>query len=221
MATIVKHVLFAGASASVQDEAGPSRRERHTRRSSETSQSFSRKSVDSSEHSQHSSGGGAPGTDSSLYNQYTFDLIDPASEYSTALVPSIAKCLLRLCEASADIAAQVRVPHGHARPHLAETVNDSFQDGGATPKSTPFHGARTPPINLEDYLQRIAHYTKCSPACFVMAIAYMDTLYQAGLALGRDCTIYPLKMPHMHGAAWRCSRVFATCRETPGWGPAR
>lgn len=45
-------------------------------------------------------------------------------------------------------------------------------------KASAFHGLRPPPITLVDYLQRIAHYTKCSPACFVAAIAYLDWIYQ-------------------------------------------
>jgi len=51
------------------------------------------------------------------------------------------------------------------------------------PKLTPFHGVRSPPILLENYLKRISQYTKCSPACFVLAVAYMDAMRQVRLTL--------------------------------------
>ena len=39
-----------------------------------------------------------------------------------------------------------------------------------------FHGKRVPPISLPAYLERIAKYTKVSPACFVVAVIYMDAV---------------------------------------------
>ncbi len=43
---------------------------------------------------------------------------------------------------------------------------------------TVFHGLRPPPIGLWPYLERLARYTRASPAAFVMALAYMDTMAQ-------------------------------------------
>lgn len=45
-------------------------------------------------------------------------------------------------------------------------------------KKTEFHGARQPPISIDDYLRRIAKYAKCSPVCFVMAHTYIERLAQ-------------------------------------------
>lgn len=39
-----------------------------------------------------------------------------------------------------------------------------------------FHGLRAPPIGVEAYLVRIAKYAKCSPACFVQAVALIFRL---------------------------------------------
>lgn len=46
----------------------------------------------------------------------------------------------------------------------------------ATGRLTPFHGLSSPPIALDAYLERISKFGKCSPACFIMALAYLDRL---------------------------------------------
>ncbi|XP_002985239.2 cyclin-U4-1 [Selaginella moellendorffii] len=51
--------------------------------------------------------------------------------------------------------------------------NHRHLGGGAT-KLTVFHGLRAPSISIEKYLERIFKYANCSPACFVVAYAYMD-----------------------------------------------
>lgn len=53
------------------------------------------------------------------------------------------------------------------------------------PRLTVFHGLRAPPITTEAYLLRIAKYAKCSPACFVAALGYMQRLS------GRDAALAP------------------------------
>lgn len=47
---------------------------------------------------------------------------------------------------------------------------------GSEPQLTVFHGQRAPPISIQDYLVRIAKYTKCSPAAFIHALAHLMRL---------------------------------------------
>jgi hypothetical protein len=49
-------------------------------------------------------------------------------------------------------------------------------DPALVPSLTVFHGLRAPPIGVEAYLVRIAKYAKCSPACFVQAVALIFRL---------------------------------------------
>lgn len=44
---------------------------------------------------------------------------------------------------------------------------------------TRFHCVRAPQISLHDYLQRIATFFHCSPACFVVALVYIDRIMSA------------------------------------------
>lgn len=58
--------------------------------------------------------------------------------------------------------------------HNRKTRNARQQDAdaaGLVPSLTVFHGLRAPPISVEAYLVRIAKYARCSPACFVQALA--------------------------------------------------
>ncbi|CAH8392403.1 unnamed protein product [Eruca vesicaria subsp. sativa] len=38
---------------------------------------------------------------------------------------------------------------------------------------TMFHGSRAPSMNIHRYIERVYRYTRCSPACFVAAFAYI------------------------------------------------
>ena len=49
-------------------------------------------------------------------------------------------------------------------------------DPALVPALTVFHGLRAPPISVEAYLVRVAKYAKCSPACFVQALALVFRL---------------------------------------------
>lgn len=51
---------------------------------------------------------------------------------------------------------------------------------GSTAARTVFHGRRQPSISIQDYIQRLAKFSKCSPICFVMALIYIDKLQQVG-----------------------------------------
>lgn len=67
--------------------------------------------------------------------------------------------------------------------NVLETVVDANEhaylqdaDPALVPSLTVFHGLRAPPISVEAYLVRIAKYAKCSPACFVQALALIFRL---------------------------------------------
>lgn len=39
-----------------------------------------------------------------------------------------------------------------------------------------FHSSRPPPISIQDYIQRLRKYFRCSDECFVLALVYMDRI---------------------------------------------
>lgn len=45
-------------------------------------------------------------------------------------------------------------------------------------KLAVFYGSRVPTVSVEQYLERIFKYAKCSPSCFVVAYAYIDRMIQ-------------------------------------------
>eukprot|EP00826_Nyctotherus_ovalis_P053391 TRINITY_DN6933_c0_g1_i17.p1 TRINITY_DN6933_c0_g1~~TRINITY_DN6933_c0_g1_i17.p1 ORF type:complete len:120 (+),score=16.15 TRINITY_DN6933_c0_g1_i17:130-489(+) len=48
---------------------------------------------------------------------------------------------------------------------------------------TKFHSWKVPRIGLGDYLERIHRYVKCSPACYVIALIYIDPVSYTHLTL--------------------------------------
>ena len=54
--------------------------------------------------------------------------------------------------------------------HLSSSV--TAEDAGAF--VSRFHAVRAPSISLKDYLLRVNRYFHCSPACFVLALVYID-----------------------------------------------
>ncbi|MFS7975836.1 putative cyclin PHO80, Cyclin-like superfamily [Helianthus anomalus] len=44
---------------------------------------------------------------------------------------------------------------------------------------TIFHGSRAPSLTIQQYIDRIFKYSRCSPSCFVVANIYMDRLIQS------------------------------------------
>ncbi|CAI7787595.1 unnamed protein product [Closterium sp. NIES-54] len=56
--------------------------------------------------------------------------------------------------------------------------NEAKQAKSGDRKLTVFHGLRAPAITVEKYLERIFKYANCSPACFVVAYAYIDRILQ-------------------------------------------
>ncbi|KAI3805993.1 hypothetical protein L1987_21881 [Smallanthus sonchifolius] len=44
---------------------------------------------------------------------------------------------------------------------------------------TVFHGSRAPTLTIQQYIDRIFKYSRCSPSCFVVAHIYIDRLIQS------------------------------------------
>ncbi len=72
---------------------------------------------------------------------------------------------------------------GHAHIHISFIplqidVGCVLQDNEdcVQPTISPFHGHRSPPISMGDYVLRISKYSKCSNICSVMAYSYMQRL---------------------------------------------
>ena len=66
--------------------------------------------------------------------------------------------------------------------HIKSIVGSSSQkkidDRVAVTSISYFCSQAEPKITIDNYLNRIAEYTNCSPACFVVAIIYMKRLAQ-------------------------------------------
>lgn len=88
--------------------------------------------------------------------------------------------LLHPCEGVPQVlpllTAALRAHLDTGAPHLPPIP------GAARP--TLFHAPAAPRIDVEAYVQRLYRYTKCSPACLVMAYSYIQRL-AAGDALLR------------------------------------
>jgi hypothetical protein len=134
--------------------------------------SCSRRSVESTD-----SGGDVGGPAQFL------QLVDPGCESSLSLLQKVSASLERLLDGGTEISSQNQVEQSesHAKTYEWVPVNASMlatSSGSLLQAASPFFGLRAPVISIEGYLQRIAHYTKCSPACFVTAIAYIDAMNQ-------------------------------------------
>lgn len=46
-----------------------------------------------------------------------------------------------------------------------------------------FHATTVPRIQVEEYIERLFKYTKCSPACLIMAFAYIRRLADSDAAM--------------------------------------
>eukprot|EP00897_Mesotaenium_endlicherianum_P010948 jgi/Mesen1/9882/ME000070S09164 len=89
-------------------------------------------------------------------------------------------CLLgpEMSTSSADSRAQ-RPPVLLVLSYLLDRVvagNENQPQSAYSNKLTVFHGLTAPTISIDKYLERIHKYASCSPACFVVAYAYMDRL---------------------------------------------
>lgn len=88
--------------------------------------------------------------------------VDPDS-VDASLLPKLALLLSRLVANSG-----------------IEPVEEGRGGDSSTERSpaSPFSGHRAPAITIEEYLVRLQRYTKCSPCCFVMALAYINACYK-------------------------------------------
>ncbi|XP_024981788.1 cyclin-P3-1 isoform X2 [Cynara cardunculus var. scolymus] len=45
---------------------------------------------------------------------------------------------------------------------------------------TVFHGSRAPTLTIQQYVDRIFKYSRCSPSCFIVAYVYIDRFIRSG-----------------------------------------
>ncbi|KAG1672135.1 hypothetical protein FOA52_001723 [Chlamydomonas sp. UWO 241] len=95
-------------------------------------------------------------------------MLEPGSEGAATLPRLLAAAVDGLLDAAGEITSSPT--HGEQERNMS------------------FNGVRAPAISLEAYLNRIAQFTKCSPACFVAAVAYIAALYQRDPGLA-PCTL--------------------------------
>jgi len=91
-------------------------------------------------------------------------------------------------ETSAELLARVtavletlmaRGEEARAAADAAALAAGGAPGAAAAARVTLFHGLRPPPIGLAAYLERIAKYSRCSPVCFVVGLAYLQRLAAA------------------------------------------
>lgn len=66
----------------------------------------------------------------------------------------------------------------HLIPVMASILSDICVSNDQRPATfiSKFHASSVPPISVRDYIQRIHHYSECSPSALVLAMVYLDRL---------------------------------------------
>ncbi len=71
---------------------------------------------------------------------------------------------------------------GHIVTHLIDTFEEQRQNDPDRHKAqeslTRFHSRKVPNISVIDYMSRIHKYTRSSPACYLIALIYIDRVIQ-------------------------------------------
>eukprot|EP01060_Flectonema_neradi_P002290 TRINITY_DN11385_c0_g2_i1.p1 TRINITY_DN11385_c0_g2~~TRINITY_DN11385_c0_g2_i1.p1 ORF type:complete len:149 (+),score=8.81 TRINITY_DN11385_c0_g2_i1:166-612(+) len=67
--------------------------------------------------------------------------------------------------------------------------------------STVYDGPKCPPISIEEYLNRWARYSYCSPETFVLAVMYIDRLSQMASVLITSLNVHRLLLTSLVIAA--------------------
>lgn len=57
---------------------------------------------------------------------------------------------------------------------------------------TIFHGSRPPTLTIQQYVDRIFKYSRCSPSCFVVAHIYIDRLIESDNIVLTSLTVHRL-----------------------------
>lgn len=59
---------------------------------------------------------------------------------------------------------------------MSTTISENSEDRDEEALFIPFQSHQVPAISITDYLVRIARYSQCSEACFIVALIYIDRL---------------------------------------------
>ncbi|GAB4840772.1 hypothetical protein Ancab_021534 [Ancistrocladus abbreviatus] len=66
---------------------------------------------------------------------------------------------------------------------------------------TVFHGAKAPPLSIQQYIDRIYKYAGCSPSCFIVAYIYVDRYLECVDALLTSFNVHRLLITSITVAA--------------------
>lgn len=61
---------------------------------------------------------------------------------------------------------------------LERSIQKNVKASGGRDVITIFHGSRAPALSIQQYVERIFKYARCSPSCFVVAYIYMEKFLQ-------------------------------------------
>lgn len=97
---------------------------------------------------------------------------------------------------------------------LSLFVNQACEESAATGKvmETPFHINHIAPISLVDFGARLAQYFHCSPACYVVAAAYVRRLQACAPYVLHPRSAHKVLLTSLTVAAKFCEDV--TCTQT-------
>jgi hypothetical protein len=94
-----------------------------------------------------------------------------ADEIENSVVHVLAKVLMKLIEANEANGLHLLQAHAHAQM----SAHGSAATGSAVSK---FQSSCVPDVSVAAYLLRIRKYAKCSDACFVIALIYIDRIIE-------------------------------------------
>ncbi|KAH9611486.1 hypothetical protein KSS87_010183 [Heliosperma pusillum] len=80
--------------------------------------------------------------------------------------------------------------------------NDILLEGAQIEDAlSTFHGSRSPPVSIRQYIERIFKYAGCSPSCFIVAYIYVDRYLQQSEAFLTSLNVHRLLVTSVMVAA--------------------
>ncbi|XP_024981789.1 cyclin-P3-1 isoform X3 [Cynara cardunculus var. scolymus] len=76
---------------------------------------------------------------------------------------------------------------------------------------TVFHGSRAPTLTIQQYVDRIFKYSRCSPSCFIVAYVYIDRFIRSGNIVVTSLNVHRLLITSVMLAAKFIDDEFRYC----------
>ncbi|KAL9227961.1 hypothetical protein vseg_003590 [Gypsophila vaccaria] len=76
-----------------------------------------------------------------------------------------------------------------------------FEEAQIEDVLTAFHGTKSPPVSIRQYIERIFKYAGCSPSCFIVAYIYVDRYLQHSEAYLTSLNVHRLLVTSVMVAA--------------------